>query len=236
MAGGMSASLQKAYLAPFVVFMGLLAVGEAVAHLFEGQDIWFASAPRYWVFPLQTVVCGILLARYWRHYEWRAPARLGFTIAVAVFVFVLWISPQIFFGSPPRTDGFDPGYFGGGWAFALNVTVRFIRLVIVVPLLEEIFWRGFLLRYLIREPFESVPLGTFSWSSFLWVTVFFGLAHYGGGFWPPGPDFVPALATGMLYNAVAYRTKSLSSCVLAHAITNALLGIYILRTGQWGFW
>ena len=232
----MSAPLQKAYLAPFVVFMALLGVGEAVAHLFEGQSVWFASAPRYWVFPLQTLVCGALLARYWRHYEWRPPARAGFTLGVAVFVFVLWVSPQAFFGAAPRTEGYDPAFFGRGLPFALNVTLRTIRLVIVVPLLEEIFWRGFLLRYLIREPFESVPFGTFSWRSFLLVIVFFGLAHFGGGLWPPGPDFVPALITGALYNAIAYRTRSLSSCVLAHAVTNALLGIYILRTEQWGFW
>ena len=232
----MSAPLQTAYVAPFIVFMALLALGEAVAHVFEGRAVWFATAPRYWVFPLQTIVCGALLARYWLHYEWRRPARLGFTLGIAVFVFLLWISPQAFFGAAPRIEGFDPSYFGNGWPYALNVAVRFIRLVVVVPLLEEIFWRGFLLRYLIRDPFDSVPFGTFSWRSFLWVIGFFGLAHYGAGLWPPGPDFVPALITGALYNAVAYRTRSLSSCVLAHAVTNALLGVYILRTGQWGFW
>lgn len=232
----MSGSLQKAYLAPFLVFMGLLALGEVVAHFFEGHAIWIASAPRYWVFPLQTLVCGAVLLRYWRAYEWRRPARLGFTLAIGVLVFVIWISPQAFLAADPRRDGFDPGFFGGGGAYALNSALRWLRLVVVVPLLEEIFWRGFLLRYLIRDPFEAVPFGAFSWRSFAWVTLFFALAHYGAGFWPPGPDFVPALLTGALYNLIAYRTRSLSSCVLAHAVTNLLLGVYIVRTGQWGFW
>ena len=52
---------------------------------------------------------------------------------------------------------------------------RFLRLVIVVPLVEEIFWRGFLLRYLINEKFTEVPIGAFSWFSFGVVTVAFGL-------------------------------------------------------------
>ena len=49
-------------------------------------------------------------------------------------------------------------------------------------------------------------------------------------------DWPAAALTGALYNFVAYRTRSLSACVLAHALTNALLGLWILRTGQWGFW
>lgn len=232
----MFGSLQKAYLAPFLAFMGLLALGEIVAHFFEGRAIWIASAPRYWIFPLQTVVCSALLLRYWRAYQWRPPVRLAFTLSIGLLVFIIWISPQVFFGAAPRLEGFDPGFFGGGAAWFLNSALRWLRLVLVVPLLEEIFWRGFLLRYLIREPFDAVPFGTFSWRSFAWVTVFFALAHYGAGFWPPGPDFGPALFTGALYNLVAYRTRSLSACVLAHAFTNCLLGVYINSTGQWGFW
>ena len=231
MATGMfgGSPIQKAFLAPFITFMALLALGELVAHLFDGWAFWMVSAPRYWVFPLQTVICGVLLRQNWRRYPLSAPARPLFTLAVAVGVLVLWISPQEFFRAAPRTDGFDPAFFGNDWRWWANTIPRWLRLVVVVPLLEEIFWRGFLLRYLIREPFEDVPFGAFSWASCAWVTLFFGLAHW-------GPDFWPALITGALYNAVAYRTRSLSSCVLAHAVTNLLLGIYICKTGQWGFW
>ena len=212
-----------------MAFMALLALGEMVAHFFDGQAFWMVSAPRYWVCPLQTIVCAALLWRARRHYALRAPARPWFTLAIAVFVLALWISPQALFGADPRTDGFDPAYFGGDWHWFANVLPRWLRLVVVVPLLEEIFWRGFLLRFLIREPFEEVPFGTFSWSSCIWVALFFAFAHW-------GPDFWPALVTGVLYNAVAYRTRSLSSCVLAHAVTNLLLGVYIFQTRQWGFW
>jgi CAAX prenyl protease-like protein len=86
-----------------------------------------------------------------------------------------------------------------------------------------------LLRYLIREDFTNVPIGAFSWRSFGIVTAGFCLEH-------APADWPAAVLTGMLFNLVAYRTRSLSACVLAHAVTNALLGGYILRTGQWGFW
>jgi len=220
---------EKAYLAPFVAFMLLLGLGEVVMSIGAGQAWWVVSQPRYWIVPLQTVVCGVVLARYWRFYEWRLPAKPLFTGAVAVLVFALWIAPQELFGVAARRDGFDPWFFGGGSAGVANTAVRFVRLVIIVPLVEEIFWRGFLLRYLIADNFLQVPFGTFSWKSFGVVAVFFMLVH-------SVADYPAALITGALYNLVAYRTRSLSSCVLAHAITNLLLGIYVMRTGQWGFW
>jgi uncharacterized protein len=111
----------------------------------------------------------------------------------------------------------------------VTIVFRFLRLVLVVPLLEEIFWRGFLLRFLVNENFDDVPFGKFSWLSFTIVALAFGFSH-------PRADWPAAMLTGMLYNWVAYRTKSLSTCVLTHAVTNLLLGLWIMKTGQWGFW
>jgi CAAX prenyl protease-like protein len=142
---------------------------------------------------------------------------------------VVWILPQEVFHFAPRVDGFEPHFFGAGPSHAISVALRFVRLVIIVPLLEEIFWRGFLLRYLISQDFTRVPFGAFSWKSFAIVTVGFCLEH-------SYEDYPGAIVAGALYNLVAYQTRSLSSCVVAHAVTNLLLGIYIMRTGQWGFW
>jgi CAAX prenyl protease-like protein len=151
-------------------------------------------------------------------------------LAIGALVFVIWIAPQQFFGFSPRLVGFDPEAVGRGstlyWA---TVVLRFLRLVVVVPLVEEIFWRGFLLRYLVNERFTTIPVGTFSWVSFLGVTLAFGFTH-------SRPDWIAAFACGALYNVVAYRTGSLASCVIAHALTNLLLGLWIMQTRQWGFW
>jgi len=220
-----------AYVTPFAAFMLGLALVSGVQTMApaENAPLWLAQ-PIYWVYPLQTIVCAVLLAWFWKHYEWGVRWHAMVGVAAGLLVLVIWVSPQWVFGVEPRTGGFDPDTFTGSPALWWStVALRFLRLVIVVPLLEEIFWRGFLLRYLIKEPFTKVSFGEFSWFSFVAVTALFGMAHW-------GPDFIPAIITGVIYNLIAVKTKSLACCVIAHAVTNLGLGIYIMQTGQWGFW
>jgi CAAX prenyl protease-like protein len=211
-------------MAVFVVLLGVTGGG-------HGPDsVSWLSYPAYWTYPAQTVVCGALLWWFWSDYQFRAPGKVWFALLIGVVVCALWISPQQFFGFEPRRIGFDPDVFaaqpGLYWG---TVVFRFLRLVVVVPLVEEVFWRGFLLRYLINERFTTIAIGTFSWLSFLVVTLAFGFAH-------SRADWVAALVCGALYNLVACRTRSLASCVVAHATTNLLLGLWIMQTRQWGFW
>ena len=216
-----------AYALPMLVFVALLALNSLLKKI--DNQFWLSSA-EYWIYPVQTVLCAGLLVWFRREYQWQPLTRAAFAASVAVIVFLLWISPQAFFGFTPRAAGFDPGVVGSQPAlFWFTVLFRFLRLVVVVPLIEEIFWRGFLLRFLISEDFERVPFGKFSWISFTIVTVLFAFSH-------SKADWLAALLTGALYNLVAYQTKSLFSCVLAHAVTNLLLGLWIMKTGQWGFW
>ena len=228
-------SAEKAFFAPFIAFMGVMMISQMVSGVFDGRRYWVFSNAQYWMHPLQVLVCGGLLIRWWRHYEWRLPARVVFTIFIGVLTLVLWVSPlaylgEKFFGLDPRKSGFNPAFFGAdGWPYWCNLGCRFFRLVIIVPLVEEIFWRGFLLRWLIDQDFLKVPFGTFQWKAFSIVALLFMLAH-------TPPDWPAALLTGALFNLVAIRTRSLSSCVLVHAVTNLGLGIYILQTGRTGFW
>ena len=221
---------QRAYFGPFLVFLGLIGLGEFVKKIFEGQVVaWPLSTPMYWVMPLQTLVGAWLLWMWWHHYELRWPVRPIFTVLIGLLVLGLWIAPQVLFHAEPRLEGFEPGKFGGGAPYWINLIFRFLRLVIVVPLVEEIFWRGFLLRYVIHEEFIKVPFGKFTWLSCGVVIAGFTFEH-------SQADWPAAALAGALYNLVAYRTRSLSACVLAHAVTNFALGLYVLRTGQWGFW
>lgn len=213
-----------AYTAPFVAFVILFAIGSSLRWVG-----WFHS-PEFWIYPIQAIASGVLLIFFWQEYRWQRPAKPTFTIVVGILVFVLWIAPQQFLQFAPRTEGFNPDVFAGNpAAYWGTVIFRFLRLVVVVPLAEEIFWRGFLLRYPIDEDFEQVPFGTFSWLSFAIVTLLFGFSH-------SVADWPVAVLTGAIYNGVAYRTKSLSACVLAHATTNLLLGLWIMKTKEWGFW
>jgi CAAX prenyl protease-like protein len=216
-----------AFTLPMAVFLLLLGLSSVLR---KAGGAWWLASPEYWIYPAQTIACGALLLWFWRDYELGAARQLGVALVIALVVFVLWISPQALFGFPPRLDGFDPEIFAGRPAvYWITIALRFLRLVVIVPLIEEIFWRGFLLRYLINEKFARLPFGGFSWLSFAIVTVGFGFAH-------ARADWIPAMITGALYNWVAYRTKSLTSCVVAHAATNLLLGLWIMKTGQWGFW
>ncbi len=220
----------RPFVVPFVVFLLFLLLRSPFDWIFKGHGSFWVAEPQYWIFPLQTVICGWLVVRFWRAYEFEPPRKVLGSFLVAVLVLIVWVSPQEIFRQAARTEGFDPTVFaetpGLYWG---NLIFRFVRLVVVVPLVEEVFWRGFLLRYLIQEDFQKVKLGTFTWSSFLWTSLFFGLEH-------AGPDLVVAFITGALFNLVAYRTRSLASCVLVHALVNLLLGLYIMATGQWGFW
>jgi CAAX prenyl protease-like protein len=221
-----SRSKFAAFLIPMLVFISLLAVNGILKKL--GHSFWLTSS-EYWIYPLQTVICGFLLVRYWRCYDSMWPRRLWISAVVGVVVFLIWIAPQTLLGLPRRDNGFDPTVFASPTLYWITVAFRFARLVIVVPLVEEIFWRGFVLRYLISENFDKIAVGTWSWMSFTVVAAAFAFSH-------APADWAAAFATGMLYNAVACSTKSLGSCVIAHASTNLLLGLWIMATRQWGFW
>jgi CAAX prenyl protease-like protein len=216
-----------ACVSPMALFLSLLALNGLLKS--HGGNFWLRSA-EYWIYPAQTILCGVLLIWFWREYPLARPSGPGFGILIGILACVLWVAPQVFFAFPARSKGFNPDVFATQPVlYGATVSLRFLRLVVVVPLLEEIFWRGFLLRFLINEDFEQVPIGTFTWLSFIVVALAFGFSHN-------QPDWGAAILTGMLYNLVAYRTKSLSTCVLTHAVTNLLLGVWIVKTGQWGFW
>jgi CAAX prenyl protease-like protein len=104
---------------------------------------------------------------------------------------------------------------------------RLAGIALVVPVMEELFWRGFLMRWLIQEDFVAVPLGTYTAFSFWATTVCFASVH--------GPEWPQGLIVGVIYGAWFVRTKSLGSIMLAHGTTNFLLALYCLVSGDWHF-
>src|SRR5207253_7378060 len=99
------------------------------------------------------------------------------------------------------------------------IGVRLVGLALVVPVMEELLWRSWLLRIAVREDFKKVALGTFTWASCLISAAAFALVH---------PEWLSAFLCGLAYNFVLYRTKNLWACIVAHATTNLALGIYVL--------
>jgi CAAX prenyl protease-like protein len=110
----------------------------------------------------------------------------------------------------------------------LVLSLRITRAALLVPLLEELFWRGFLPRWVVNNDWERVPMGTYNTLAFVGTAVLFASEH--GPYWDVG------LMCGLVYNWYMYKTKSLGDLVLVHAVTNAALSAFVVVTHQYAFW
>ena len=244
-------SRDLAHVAPLMGFMAffiVLGLMESFGFTSDREGMpWYRFAPEQWVYPLQTVVIGGLLLFFRQHYELKPARGLGFGVVMGVVGIVVWLAPGHAFrtlqmephwllqrmGFADRSEGFNPSFIQEHsqlW-FVVAVGFRFLRMVVVVAFIEEIFWRGFLMRYLtdLDGDYWQVPFGTFSWRSFIGVTIGVVLIH-------SPVDYFAAAIYGMLAYLVAVRTKSLSACVAMHATANLCLGLYTMATSQWGYW
>jgi CAAX prenyl protease-like protein len=106
--------------------------------------------------------------------------------------------------------------------------LRTLRAVVIVPIVEELFWRGWLMRWLIAADFRSVPLGAYTAQAFWVVAVLFASEH--GAYWDVG------LIAGIAYNWWMLRTRSLGDLILTHAVTNACLSAYVIVARKWEYW
>jgi CAAX prenyl protease-like protein len=209
-----------AYIAPFAVFIALR---------------WLPFPPE-WLAPVRFVLVGATLAVFSRR---ALPGRPQFAIGsilLGAVVMVVWIGPEILWHGYRDFWLFHNGVTGVARSSlpvqlksnALFVTVRVLESAVLVPVLEELFWRGWLMRWVIRPDFESVPLGQYTALSFWTVAVLFATEH--GPYWEVG------LIAGVAYNWWLVRTRNLADCMLAHAVTNALLAGYVLIFDQWQYW
>jgi CAAX prenyl protease-like protein len=160
---------------------------------------------------------------------------LAATVAIGIAVFVLWIAPDLLFKGYRHFWLFENALTGKAEtslsSTALNwpmLALRMIRAVVIVPIVEELFWRAWMMRWLIDNDFEKVPLGKYSAQSFWVVAVLFASEH--GSYWDVG------LAAGIIYNWWIVRTRSLGDLILAHAVTNGILGAYVIAFGKWEYW
>ncbi|MEM7475788.1 MAG: CAAX prenyl protease-related protein [Planctomycetota bacterium] len=132
------------------------------------------------------------------------------------------------FIQPGKRVGYNPfEHLSEGLAVWSFIAVRLVGIAVIVPIAEELFWRGFLLRWLIDPEWKKIKLGEFTYESCGIVVLMFTLAH---------PEWLAAATWCLLINGLLYWKKDLWQCVVAHAVTNLLLAIYVLNSGHWWLW
>jgi CAAX prenyl protease-like protein len=218
---------------PFALFMGVIGLEELAGFLREVGALQFDPRNLMFLYPAKVLLAGLAMVFFRSRYgELRGRdvavlPQTALSVAVGMLVFVLWINMDWTLAVAGRPAGFNPAAFENPALKTTMTVTRFVGAAAVVPVMEELFWRSFLIRYLIGKDFSKVPIGQFTWMSFLATSVLFGLEHH---------LFLAGVMAGAAYNAVLYKTRSISQCVLAHAATNCALALYVLATGQWRFW
>jgi exosortase E/protease (VPEID-CTERM system) len=202
-----------AYLMPLLAILAAGMVSKAFSGSFEYLYLLRIIAA-LWIFVRYR---NELLRLNW-HWSWRG-------VAVGLLVFLIWTAAarQMFLPAHmPDALAALPGGLKEFWILA-----RIVGSVLMVPLAEELAYRGYLMRRLTRPDFESVPYSSVSWLGLMSTAVLFGMMH--------GEMWIAGIIAGLAYGLIAKRT-GLGESVAAHAVTNALIAASVLAADQWQLW
>ena len=210
---------------PFAAYMLFLAVQD-----FLDKFVGLSSQDLRWVYPVKVGVVLALLLYFWRDYDelrqrLRASA-LAAGVVVGILVFVIWINANLSWMVVGSSKGFDPRGAQGGldWFF---VCVRLIGAALIVPVMEELFFRSFLMRWLVNPDISKVEPQQVTYGYLVAVSAVFAIEHT---LWFAG------LLAGLAYGLLYMRCKNLWSPIVAHGVTNGVLGAWVLYTGNWQYW
>jgi CAAX prenyl protease-like protein len=202
--------------------------------------------PAAWAYAIRSTVClGLLF--YFRPWRWYAPPAWRYFplgIVVGVGVLIVWVAPEhpamarfgalqewyVKWGILPLGDGrpamtarpYAPEVCG--WFLTI---IRILGSGLVIGVIEEFFWRGFLYRWMFGGDFRLVDPGRFARVPFFAVALVFALEHR---------EWLAGLIAGVAYGWLFIRTRDIWSVAFAHAVTNLLLGVYVVSTEQYQFW
>ena len=222
-------------MAPFAVFIlaGVLEPTPNGGGLAGGIGVPYSAYPA--IYAVRVVATAVVLARAW------GPIRawIGRTTWWPIPLGLLLVIPWIALAAVQREAGwttaaversaFNPfEHHGPGWLPWGFLALRGIGLVVVVPIVEELFLRGFLMRYVVDERFWTVPFGRLTTASAAACIVYAVATH-------PADAFA-AVAWFTVMSGVAAATRRPIDAILAHAATNLALGAYVLATGSWWLW
>jgi CAAX prenyl protease-like protein len=219
-----------AYTAPIFAYIALSSL-EGYLPKLDGQPDpnWYFAA-----YAIKVAIVGFLAVWFratWRDLRpWPGSIATIAAVAIGLFVCLIWVGLDGLYPPMPlqgaQRVGFDPGAMPTGMRDAF-IAVRMLGLVVLVPLIEELFWRSFLIRWLIDQDIRKIPVGRVTGVSAAVTSVMFALVH---------PEWLPAFLTGLLWAWLLWWTRSVGACVISHAVANLALGIYVLISGDWKYW
>jgi CAAX prenyl protease-like protein len=200
------------------------------------QD-FFGGAARYWFYLAKTLIGAWML---WEMRSVVAEMRWRFSweaLIAGALVFAVWVGldpllqsvglsyPKLMSGGQPWNPHVQ---FGAGSLLAwMFIGLRILGSALIVPPLEEVFFRSWLYRYIAKPDFEGVPLGKFLWLPFVVSSVIFGLEHR---------EWLAGILAGVTYAGLVCWKKRLGDAIVAHGVTNLLLGIWVVARNEWQYW
>ena len=210
---------------PFGLYIALLALEGLLPGWAPGFDV-------RWLYPVKAGMVALALALLWRHYTelktWGLPLRyLLLSVAVGVGVLVLWVNLDagwMLMGE--AGEGYNPTDQAGRIDWLL-VTFRIAGAALVVPVMEELFWRSFVQRWVQQSDFLTLDPARIGLKALFIASALFAVEHL---------QWLAGLVAGLAYGWLYIRTRTLWAPIVAHAVTNGALGGYVVATGQWSFW
>jgi exosortase E/protease (VPEID-CTERM system) len=204
-----------ALLVPFLVWLGSITLDAAFS---EGFDHWY---------PVQILAVAVALLWY-RHIYWRWEWNCSWlSVCVGILVFVFWIvSERIMIHGNDATIAANIAGMDQRWA-TLWLGFRVVGSVLVIPFVEELAFRGYLLSRLAAAEFEVIGRRRFSWAAFLLSSAAFGAMH---------ERWFAGAGAGMAYALAFYRHGRLGDAIVAHVTTNGLIALSVLMFGAWSLW
>ena len=223
------------YILPFMAYLLVMLPGSfGTLGGIDWEKLWKTYLPLEYA--IKCAAAALLMWYFWPWYTRVSWRRLDLGVIAGLFGTALWVASEYacqylgIAGRPDPAKFYNPDIMlGQGWQAWVYLCIRVTGPALVVPVMEELFFRDFAQRALIRGyRFQDIPVGTFTWSSLLIMSVLFGINH---GF----DYFIPGLLYGLLMGVLVIRTKSLGACIVAHGVTNWTLYLYVIYRGDWQF-
>lgn len=213
-----------AYIAPMAAFLIIMAIGNAV----EG---WYP-----WAYVARATVAAALIVAFWRYYTRIRWDYWWLGIVMGIVGIVQWIGmdtllqrawPEML--ALDHEKAFNPfAYFTSPAATWSWIVVRMLGASLVVPFMEELFWRDYLWRRVIApNDFKLAKVGEYDLIALMAVSVAFSFVHV---------QIATAIVWGLMVGGLLVYTRSLGACIIMHGVTNLLLGLYVLHTKEWAWW